>query len=44
MKTTRRLIVRRVRNGMVASVLLGVAFVPGLYSLFRWNKKQEKGL
>ena len=31
-------------SGMVASILIGIAFVPGLYSLFRRNKTQEKGL
>lgn len=30
-------------SGMVASILFGIAFVPGLYSLFRWDKQQEKG-
>ncbi len=31
-------------SGMVASILIGIAFVPGLYSLFRRNKTQEKGM
>ena len=29
-------------SGMVASILFGVAFVPGLYSLFRWNKNRKE--
>ena len=31
-------------SGMVASILFGIAFVPGLYSLFLRNKTQEKGM